>query len=178
MRLPVRMHRRFGGTDVRTMKTRSALILALGVSMVALTGCAAGAGPTTTSTSGSTASQGAAPAEEAPDQTVADACATATASVSSLQTELIEIQTDLSAGRFSVVAEKLATLTTTIQTTAAEIANADVKGALTALGEKVADFAGIFAGATDGDVAGFAGKVPELQTAAQEVATAAQAMGA
>lgn len=174
---PKRERRRLGETNVRKMKTLSALVLAVGLSVVALTGCSGGtATPASSSSSSSGASQEAEPSEASSDQSVADACTTATASVSGLQSELTDISTDVQAGNFSVVAEKLNTLTTTLQTTAGDISNSEVKGALTTLAEKVGDFAGIFAGATDGDLAGFADKVDELQTVSQEVATAGQAM--
>ncbi|MDN3494328.1 hypothetical protein QL996_00115 [Planococcus sp. APC 4015] len=161
------------------MKTLSALVLAAGLGAVALTGCSGASAPASTS-SASSAPSASSETTEAPaasgDQSVEDACATATASVSALQSDLTSISTDVSEGNFTVVAEKLGALNTSLETAAAEISNSEVKGALTTLGEKVGDFAAIFTGVADGDMTAFTTKVEELQTVSQEVATAGQAM--
>lgn len=163
---------------MRKMKTLSALVLAIGLSTVALTGCGGASEPASTSSSAPSASSetSEAPAASGGEQSVEDACATATASVSALQSDLTAISTDVSEGNFTVVAEKLGTLRTSLEGAADEISNSEVKGAISTLGEKVGDFAAIFTGVADGDTAAFSSKVEELQTVSQEVATAGQAM--
>ncbi|MFB8385861.1 hypothetical protein ACFC3F_01850 [Microbacterium sp. NPDC055910] len=110
------------------------------------------------------------------DQSVADACSQASASVSAAQSDLSDITTDVTEGNFSVVAEQLGALHTNLAETAESLGNADVRRTLNALANKVGDFARIFDGAPDGDLTAIADRVTELQSVSRDVAAAGQAM--
>lgn len=172
---------RMGGIHMRIKKIAPALLLAVGLGIVSLTGCspsAAPSGETSQSASAESTQESQAPETEeaAGDQSVAEACATAVQSVSDLQTDLMGVQSDATAGSFSAVAEKLGTLNERLQTAAAGVGNSEVATALGTLAEKVGEFAGLFSGIPDGDTAALGAKAAEIQTVSQEVAEAGQAM--
>lgn len=163
---------------MRIKKIGPALLVAVGLGIIGLTGCTAGSAPsssTAPSTSTSASPEASAP-EDAGDQDVAAACATAVESVSDIQAGLTDVSADASEGNFAAVAEKLGTLRERMEAAAGAVGNAEVEAALATMAEKVGAFAQIFEGVPDGDLAALGAKAEEIQTLSQEVADAGQAL--
>jgi hypothetical protein len=165
-----------GRHDVRITKIAPALLLAVGLGIVGLTGCTAGSAPASSTAPSTSMSQESSAPEGAEDQPVAAACATAVESVSDIQAGLTDVSTDASEGNFAAVAQKLGTLRERMTAAAGAVGNAEVEAALATMAEKVGAFADVFAGVPDGDLAALGAKAEEIQTLSQEVADAGQAL--
>ncbi|WP_248149907.1 hypothetical protein [Microbacterium aoyamense] len=158
------------------MKTLSAIVLAVGLGVVALTGCGGGSAPASSS---GTSSQEADPGganEGSTDQTVAEACATASAAGAEAQTLQADMQEDLTAGNFAAIAETMGAYKGTLEDTANEIGNPEVKSAVSDLATAFGDFGAIFEGVPDGDMTALTDKVAEVTAVSEDIAAAGQAL--
>lgn len=133
-------------------RSTAGLILAAGLSLAALTGCAAGGG----------------------EQSVEEACSIAESSVEGLQSDLGTIQSDATSGNYSAVAEQFETLHDGLRDAEGDVTNEEVKSALSDAADSVDTIASVFGGVEDGDVEGLSARADEFQAAGEDLQASGQ----
>jgi hypothetical protein len=159
------------------------LVLLASTSLVALTGCSAPAEPAadeqpTTSTSQAPTEEESPEASEPAtgEQTVAESCAIAQQTMSTIQSEMTDAMTTMGAGDMSGALEALETFEASLGDAVAEVTNPEVDAALSNFQSKFASFNELLATVDPSDPASIDQTAlttasTDIQTAAQEIAT-------
>jgi hypothetical protein len=160
-----------------------ALVLLASTSIVALTGCSAPAEPVadeqpTTSTSQAPTDEESTEASEpaAGEQTVAESCAIAQQSMSSIQTEMTDAMSTMSAGDMTGALAALETFEASLGEVVTEVTNPEVDAALSNFQSKLTNFNDLLATVDPSnpasiDQTALTTASTDIQTAAQEIAT-------
>lgn len=97
------------------------------------------------------------------EQSVADACKVANASVKEAEADITSSMTEAGGGDYSKITESFGKLSSSLKDAEGKITNTEVKQALGDFRSSIDEFSGLFEGIKDGDVTALAEKTDELE---------------